>query len=146
MSASVQVTGLARARKKLLRSGVASDIAVTSIINRIATRTVDRIEEGMMQSPSSGKTYIRANPYRIHTASAPGKYPRVDTHRLLSSLIIDWATRTNKFSSVGSNLPYAEDLEHGTANMLPRPWLFRSYRSATRTIGRELRKEYEALR
>jgi hypothetical protein len=144
----VQIDGLAQIRSRLERTTHAVEQANVLVLNRVAERTIERIEEGMAASPATGRTYTKSNPRRIHTASsASGKaYPRHDTRELIASLEIDHAVAGSLYSRVGTNLPHAEDLEYGTSKMAPRPFLWRSYRSAIRTVAKELRETYEALR
>ena len=141
----IQVTGLSALRAEIQKTSQAVEQSNVIILNRISEETIKRARRGFQESPPSGAVYTRYNPYRIHTASAPSgnAYPRKDTNELSRSLRFTPATRAQLYSSVGTNLPYGEDLELGTNKMMPRPWLGRSYRSAVRTVAKEIRNIYK---
>jgi HK97 gp10 family phage protein len=143
---SVKITGLRALIAKLEKMGPAGELAASNVMNRVGERTRERAIQGMAESPPTGATYRRTNPRRLHTASAPGAYPRIDRKKLIKSIKVTKTSPKSKIMRVGSNLPQGEWLEYGTPKMPARPWLFRSYRSAVRSVGKELRQEFEALR
>ena len=81
--------------------------AIKSIQQQSSGREVTRSREG-------GATYT-------HIAASEGSAPNTDTGRLAGSIHVD-----GKDSDllVGTPLQYGADLEHGTARMKPRPWLY----------------------
>lgn len=139
-----KIVGLERLRNKIAKMKGAVPLTNREMLDRIATRHIERMRQGMRDSPATGRTYSRPGG-RTHTASAAsGKaYPRIDTGRLARSL--------RKYSNatsvtVRTRNPYARKLEYGdlSQNLMPRPFFFRSYRSATRKVGKELRLLYRS--
>lgn len=144
-----QITGLKRLRAKIDRLEDKIDITGQQVLETIATRMIERIAWGMAKSPPTGRTYNRYKPRRVHTASAASgsAYPRLDRKRLLRSIKKKTSAKKKKVS-VYTYSPYAKTMEYGdlTRNIAPRPFFYRSYRSAVRTVAAELRKNYEILR
>jgi len=76
-------------------------------------------------SPKHGRAYQRAD--GVHHASAPGEPPASDSGELMDSIKVE------RFGAVGyvtANTEYADYLEHGTHNMLPRPFMGPAWRAA----------------
>lgn len=80
--------------------------AVKSINQKSPGRTVTRSREG-------GGQYS-------HVAAAAGHAPNKDTGRLSNSIFVE-VKQDDVF--VGTSVEYAPDLEFGTKDMLPRPFL-----------------------
>ena len=121
---SVQVTGEAELKSKLLSLGREMDTAIANGVfltaNDIRTDAIKSIQEQsfgsyVQRSRQGGGTYT-------HIAAAPGSAPNTDTGKLVSSIAVemDWDKRE---AEVGSNLDYATWLELGTKKMDARPWL-----------------------
>ena len=77
---------------------------------------------GIQQGGRSGEDYVRYNPKRSGTASAPGEFPKTDQGALVRSIFND-VDPDRLGTEVGSGLGYAGDLEDGTQNLEARPWL-----------------------
>lgn len=74
----------------------------------------------ILRTQKSGRTYTRRG--ITHKASAPGEAPASDTGRLVNSIkVID--DEPNLVVYVNVSAEYGDDLEFGTENMEPRPYL-----------------------
>ena len=73
----------------------------------------------MEDSPASGRTYVRST--GIHTASAPGEPPAVDSGELINSSRVEDSPEEIK-SSVIWQAPHAPYMEYGTQKIAPRPF------------------------
>lgn len=105
-----------------LQSLAATAPQIEHDVNLELARVVFReIQKGLKESPASGMTYRRYNPSRVHTASSPGQYPRIDQHKFYRSVYLR-AGKNNTFL-VGSVDPRALWFTYGTRKMAPRPWL-----------------------
>lgn len=73
-----------------------------------------------MQSspPDASRVYKRRTV--THSASKPGRPPRIDTGFLVNSIL---AVGSGLKYRVGTNVAYGKYLELGTSNMKARPWL-----------------------
>lgn len=71
-------------------------------------------------TPKSGATYRRGG--KVHTASAAGETPAVDTGVLRSNVIIK-ADPDQLGADVRSNADYSSHLEFGTSKMGARPFM-----------------------
>lgn len=81
--------------------------------------------KGMQSSPpDESRTYTRRGV--SHSASSPGRPPRVDTGALVNSISVKGKRLSYNVGS-RSNAPYGKWLEFGTSNILPRPWLFPAF-------------------
>jgi len=102
---------------------------VDEITNQLAKgllRTALKVERSAKQSMIGGG--------KPHVPSAAGDPPRVDTGVLRSSIthelkIID----REPIARIGTNVTYGRDLELGTSQVEPRPWL---RPALARVIGR----------
>lgn len=71
--------------------------------------------------------------------STAGNFPHRDKGRLQASVqATQGETETQVFGDVGSSLPYAGYLEHGTDRMEPRPWLARTLQEQRDVIAQTL--------
>jgi len=148
------------------------------VSDAVAKRLMDAIKTGCYlvetdakesMKPGSGKEYKRGG--KIHTASAPGEPPAVDTGRLRASISSNWTgsgMAKGKVESpaeaddgvgqpakeltgvVGSNVEYARRLELGFVgadslgriyNQLPRPYL----RPALHKNEKEILKSFKNI-
>jgi len=79
--------------------------------------------QSIARGAATGETYVKYNPRRTHTASAPGQPPASDTGFLISS--ISSSVEKHRGSVVGvvrASSPYAAHLEFGTQQMAARPF------------------------
>lgn len=74
--------------------------------------------------------------------SAPGDYPSEQTGDLKRRIAKEMPTIANPVGHVGTDWNLGLFLEVGTAKMLPRPWLLRSFRAATRDAAKRLKSEF----
>lgn len=91
--------------------------AVAATAQRVRTNAIKSIQERR----STGVTYQKFTPMRVHTASAPGNPPNTDTGELVRSIRV--AMLEGPSAAVGTALDKGLWLELGTRNMAPRPWL-----------------------
>lgn len=73
----------------------------------------------LMTGPKSGRQYRRGS--RIHTASAPGEAPAVDTGFLINS--IQTHIKSDTEAEIIIPAEYAEGLEFGTSKVAARPFV-----------------------
>lgn len=142
----MHVTGFKRLQKTLARAHGAAAPTVAEVSNDLAMETQATIIDRMIESPPTGETYERYKPRRIHTASSPGQYPRVDTQKLIRSFRIKKATASTPHASLWSVSRYAADLEFGTSRMAARPFFFRTLWAVKRSYGRKLRDTFNRKR
>ena len=87
------------------------------------------VRRNIQTSPRGGKTYIKTNPNRTHTASAPNESPATDLGFLVRSIQIepDLQNLRVRILSLHSIAPYAKRLEYGDlgAGLQPRPFMFK---------------------
>ena len=99
--------------------------AVVRALRSLVTPIEDAAKRKVLTGPKTGRIYTRYNPFRLHQASAPGQSPANDTGRLASSIEAD--VDTTQFNlTLSAGAPYARELEYGTRNMAPRPFLRRT--------------------
>ena len=125
-----------RIKKRLLneRKMMAAVVQATELVR---TTAVDSIARGV----KSGRTYVKYNPRRTHTASAEGQAPATDTGNLIKCIsteiqkrgkVIEGLIKANAKADNGGN--YAKFLEFGTVDMRPRPFLFPALEENRRKI------------
>lgn len=88
----------------------------------VVEKTIARIHETVdaeFAAPKHGATYERGG--KEHVASAPGEPPAVDIGNLANSVQHTMTGDTEGEVDVGAE--YGLDLELGTVNMAPRPFL-----------------------
>ena len=94
----------------------------------------------------SGREYRRGG--KIHTASAPGEFPKSDKggSGLTGSFFI--RVGADKLTAFfGTKLAYGRYLEFGTSRMQPRPWLRPTLKANADAITKRVRRAVEeALR
>ena len=87
------------------------------------------VRRNIQTSPRGGKTYIKTNPNRTHTASAPNESPATDLGFLVRSIQIepDLQNLRVRILSLHSIAPYAKRLEYGdlSRGLHPRPFMFK---------------------
>jgi HK97 gp10 family phage protein len=90
----------------------------TAVVQATTERAVSNAKLAM-QDPKSGRTYIRGG--KIHTASAPGQAPAVDTGNLINSTQAEHTAGLTSYFDVYAD--YAQHLEFGTRHIAPRPFM-----------------------
>lgn len=113
----------------------------------IVQETLDEIDETVkagMAASGGGRTYVRGG--RIHTASAPGDMPAIDTSQLVSSL-------TKRMISGKARGVYFTDnivgvyMEYGTARgIAPRPFMTPAAERARKGFMRKFKSLESRLR
>ena len=87
------------------------------------------VRRNIQTSPRGGKTYVKTNPNRTHTASAPNESPATDLGFLARSIQIepDLQNLRVRILSLHSIAPYAKRLEFGdlSRGLQPRPFMFK---------------------
>jgi HK97 gp10 family phage protein len=96
----------------------------------------------------SGRTYVKYNPRRTHTASAAGQAPATDTGVLVSSITTGLEVEKNAvigkiiaYADDGSGGNYAKHLEFGTTEMAARPFLQPALNNKAKKIVSIFKKE-----
>lgn len=104
--------------KKLAR--MAPDKA-DAAIRTLAEEGVNIAKQSMLDSPRSGRAYVRGG--KVHVASAPGNPPRPDTSALINTLRHESRGKAVRVIIAGTD--HAEPLEYGSAmrRMAPRPFM-----------------------
>lgn len=96
----------------------------------------------------SGRTYVKYNPSRTHTASAAGQAPASDTGTLASGITTKIEIEKNAvvgkiiaFASDGGGDNYAKHLEFGTSDMSARPFMQPALNKSSRKIIQIFKQE-----
>jgi hypothetical protein len=106
----------------------------TFLIHEISTKSI--------QDNSSGTPQRRYSPKRTVLVSKPGDPPNTDTGRAVQSIKLDFQ-KAGLIGRVGTNLRYLRDLEFGTKNIAPRPWLSAAVKEASKEIAEIFRKAFK---
>jgi HK97 gp10 family phage protein len=109
--------------------------AVIKGANRVRTTAVKSIQ----RHQSQGIAYEKTNPKRTHVASTAGHAPNSDTGTLVNSIQTEPNTMA-KSMLVGTKLQYGKDLELGTRNIRPRPWLIPALESNRADVENDIKQ------
>lgn len=139
----VQIEGIDELFADLKKLGKISEDLVVDAINDVAMETHATAVRGIQRGPASGRTYQRGGV--THKASAAGQFPMSDTGRLASNVEFTVANKGRPVALVGTNIIYGKFLEFGTSKMAARPWLLRSFKSASANVAKELKAKLEAM-
>jgi len=117
-----------------------ASVAWTSdyVVRSVAQRAKNKIRSG----GRSGRVYERQDPTRIVQASAPGEPPLNDLGNLADSITFQLYNTSSKIAYAGTDLFYGYDLELGTPNIAPRPFLYPAFREAIESAAKQLKKEF----
>lgn len=119
----LQISGIDAVQRQMeaiaerTNKAVASAIMVSAqLVRTTAIKSIQEQSSGreVTRSRNGGATYT-------HIAAGAGEAPNTDTGRLVGSIHVDGQGLE---LVVGTPLEYGANLEHGTARMLARPWLF----------------------
>ena len=96
------------------------------LVQRSASLVEGEAKKSIASGNKSGRTYMRGG--KPHTASASGEAPATDTGKLIEGITTKVKTEGTKvIGQIIANsfnvTPYAKDLEFGTTNMRPRPYM-----------------------
>jgi HK97 gp10 family phage protein len=117
----VRVRNLSSLQAKVKRLDWGIQSAVIVAMRSIADPIKSDIKKELSK-PKSGPIVTRYRPYRKVKVSKPYEAPAKDLGLLVNSIEVD--VDPVQFNMVISALaPYARELEYGTRNMLPRPFL-----------------------
>lgn len=122
----------------------AGEGSIEAMSNFVVRSTAMRAKNMIRAGGRSGRTYVRENPIRVVVASAPGEAPANDLGLLASSITFRLFSTSAMTAYVGSDLYYALDLELGTAQIAPRPFLFPAFREAVAAAAGRFRAEFES--
>jgi HK97 gp10 family phage protein len=92
------------------------------IIAASGQMVMNEAKQSVQSHGSSGRTYTKYNPKRIHTASAANKTPNSDTGYLASNIYLK-VDADKMGCSIESRAAYSKYLEFGTSKMTERPFL-----------------------
>lgn len=112
MEAMAERTNKSVASAIMVSAQLVRTTAIKSIQEQSSGREVTRSRNGGARN--GGETYK-------HIAAGAGETPNTDTGRLVGSIHVDGQGLE---LVVGTPLEYGANLEHGTARMSARPWLF----------------------
>ena len=116
---TVRIEGLEDLNAVLAKLPAEFDREATKIVNSSAIKIRYEAQQSILGRPSPGITYTKKDPYRRHTASAPGSPPNTDTGYLAGH--IEWREAGKATAHVDSHAAYSAWLEFGTRNMAARP-------------------------
>lgn len=119
MSGRVEIEGLDELQRAMRKASKEAKARVARVVTSTAINLRADVVKRIQRGPASGAVYIKTNPNRTHTASAPGQSPASDTGRLANSIEFDQVNVMT--ATVGSKLVYAAALEFGTEHIEPRP-------------------------
>lgn len=120
---TTSITGDAELMRNLKRLGDAGRREGSRAVRATAEKVRSDAIKSIQRGPATGRVYERSGGQNLsarHQASAPGEAPMTDTGNLAGS---GKASHEGLFSDVIFTAPYAIDLEYGTFNMEPRPFL-----------------------
>ena len=122
--------------------------ASVKTMNFIARSTQQQALYQIRSAPKSGRVYQTDR--GAHRASAPGESPADDTGLLASSIRAYLVSSVHDEASVGTDLRYGEELEHGFLNnegryVDPRPWLLPAFNEALERASGRLKEEFDKL-
>lgn len=117
-----RVRNIGRLQGKVKKLPWQMQTATVAGLRSVAPLMEEDVRNSIRTGARRGRVVKRYHPERLHQASAPGEVPANDRGMLASSIDVDVDPRQfNLVLSAGA--PYANELEHGTKNMLPRPFL-----------------------
>lgn len=116
---SIRLEGGPELQAALERFAAAASKEVDKVVQAAGITVRGDIVKLMHRSNPSGITRTLSKPRRVHTASAPGQPPAVDTGRLVSSVVYEKAGPAA--AEVSSAVLYAAWLEFGTMQIAARP-------------------------
>lgn len=119
---TVRVRNLSSLQAKVKRLDWGIQASVVVALRGIAGPMEEDVKNSIRTGSKTGRLVRRYNPFRIHRASAPGQAPANDRGMLAASIEVDVDPRQFNLT-LSAGAPYARELEYGTRNMLPRPFL-----------------------
>lgn len=125
-----------KSNTKKVQKQLAKNLASEKMISKAMVMAVESVRttaiNSILRGTKTGRTYVKYNPRRTHTASAEGEPPASDTGNLVSGITtkveksISGSIQGQIIASAndGQGGNYAKHLEFGTRFMRPRPFLF----------------------
>lgn len=111
--------------KRISKRGVVLgkyDAQLKQIIAAGGQMVMNEAKASIHATGSSGRTYQKYNPNRVHTASSAGNPPNTDTGYLANNIYLQ-IDADGLGADVESRADYSEALEFGTSKMEARPFL-----------------------
>lgn len=105
-----------------------------------AANTVRNAAVKSIAASASGAPYIRYDPKRTGTASAPGAPPHTDTGNLVNSIQVQRYEKSVDVGILGDKALYGKYLEFGTSKMAARPWLRPAFQNSKAIINAKLKE------
>lgn len=118
---TVRVRNMGRLQAKVKRLDLQSQANTIMALRGLTTPMEADIKKDLSR-PKSGPVVTRYRPRRTVKVSLPGETPARDRGMLVNSIEVDVDPRQFNLT-ISALAPYARDLEYGTRNMLPRPFL-----------------------
>lgn len=117
----VRVRNLSSLQAKVKRLDWGIQAAVIRALRALANPIEQDIKQELRKT-KSGPTITRYRPQRTVKVSRPYEAPAKDMGMLVNSIDVD--VDPSQFNlTIAAAAPYARELEYGTRNMLPRPFL-----------------------
>jgi HK97 gp10 family phage protein len=117
----VRVRNLSSLQAKVKRLDWSIQAAVVSAL-RSLTQPIEQDIKQELRRTKSGPVVQRYRPQRTVKVSRPFEAPAEDLGMLVNS--IDVEVDSSQYNlTISASAPYARELEYGTRNMLPRPFL-----------------------
>ena len=98
----------------------ATDASADRALRVLATEGVEIVKLSMLQSPPTGRAYVKKSG-KIHIASSPDNAPRVDDADLIGSIRGERRSKLNY--AILASSENARGLEFGTTRTAPRPYM-----------------------
>lgn len=109
----------------------------------LATNAVRNTALEKLSGPRTGREYTVPGTNTTYTASAPGEPPAVRLGELRQSLGTKVEAKgATVLGHMGTPLEHGEHMEHGTKNILPRPWLKPSFEESLEKVKSILNRRW----
>jgi len=106
-------------KNDFLRLQKAAPAQANKALRAVAQEGVNIAKQSMLDSPATGRLYMRGG--KVHRASAPGEAPRPDTGTLLN--LLRWEEASKLVMLIIAATEYAYPLEFGNGKIAARPFM-----------------------
>jgi len=134
------MTELAQLRRKFRNYEKELDKAIMAGLYSAGLEMEATAKRSITEGGKTGRVYQRRSV--THQASAPGQAPASDTGRLVQSINLRTSSSSMAIEIVAGggsgNVRYANALEFGTKNILPRPFMHPAYMENRKEPARQM--------